>query len=50
MSLILIALARYEVTKIGTTINGVQKEIGMKKKVGLTAAARCGWRGSPGDQ
>lgn len=29
----LTVIARYEVTKIGSVINGVQKEIGMKKKV-----------------
>ena len=35
-------IARYDVTQFGSTINAVQKEIGMKKKVGLTAAIRCG--------
>ncbi|CAG8024445.1 unnamed protein product [Penicillium salamii] len=34
--------ARYEVTQLSSVMNGVQKEIGMKKKVGLTAAVRCG--------
>lgn len=28
--------ARYEATQVGSKINAVQKEIGMKKRVGLT--------------
>lgn len=34
--ILLIKIARYEVTKIGAKVNEVQKSIGMKKKVGTT--------------